>query len=77
VAGCVPQGNAADRAVFRIELGNFEKVGSRFGHICGGEGMIPKSVKRFSDQIMPKLIPKSVKRFSDQIMPKLKKERRV
>jgi hypothetical protein len=32
--------------------------------------MIPKSVQRFSDQIMLKrsVIPKSVKRFSEEIM---------
>jgi hypothetical protein len=44
------------------------------------QGMIPKSVKRFSEQIMPKqenMIPKSVKRFSEKIMPKQEKERRV
>jgi hypothetical protein len=37
--------------------------------------MIPKSVKRFSDQIMletKRMIPKSVKRFSDKIMRKAK-----
>jgi hypothetical protein len=55
--------------MFRIELGNFEKVGSRFGHICGGQGMIPKKPA-------PDLI-RGVQRFSEKIMPKLEKERRV
>jgi hypothetical protein len=35
--------------------------------------MIRKSVKRFSEEIMPKqqgMIRKSVKRFSEEIMPK-------
>jgi hypothetical protein len=37
--------------------------------------MIPKSVERFSDQIVRKtkrMIPKSVERFSDRIMRKAK-----
>jgi hypothetical protein len=47
--------------MFRIKLGNFEQAGSRFGHICGGQGMIPKKpdtdlirgVKRLSEKIRP------------------------
>jgi hypothetical protein len=38
--------------------------------------MMPKSVKRFSDNIMPShkgMMPKSVKRFSDNIMLHLKR----
>lgn len=37
---------------------------------------MPKSVKRFSDQIMRKtkrMMPKSVKRFSDQVMRQIER----
>jgi hypothetical protein len=60
--------------MFRIELGNFEKVGSRFGHICGGQGMIPKDVKRFPAFAKPASAGEA--RW-EKIMPKLEKERRV